>query len=68
MASVNCCTASFWMHGVDAVYKVVHGVCNAVYAVNEVVCAGQKVWGGVDQIKKVVFSILLKESGIFFNL
>ena len=51
MASVNCCTASFWIHGVDAVYKVVHGVYNAVYAVREVVCAVQKVWGGVDQIK-----------------
>ena len=52
MASVNCCTASFWIHGVDAVHKVVHGVYNAVYAVREVVCAVQKVWGGVYEIKK----------------
>ena len=53
MASVNCCTASFWIHGVDAVHKVVRGVYNAVYAVCEVVCAIQKVWGGVDEIKKL---------------
>ena len=68
MASVNCCTVSFWIHGVDAVHKVVHRVYNTVYAVRKVVCAVQKVWGGVDEIKKIVFSILLKESGIFFNL
>ena len=32
-------------------YKVVHGVFNAVYTVCEVVCAVHKVLGGVDQIK-----------------
>ena len=68
MALVNCCTALFSIHGVDAVHKVVHRVYNAVYAVREVVCVVQKVWGGVDEIKKIVFSILLKESSIFLNL
>ena len=52
MMSVNCCTALFWIRGVDAVHKVVPGVYNAVYTVCEVVCAVQKVWGGVYEIKK----------------